>query len=120
MNMNAYNECLSYRRSVTRRTRKSAPRRRSTSTRQGFKITSIRFAGNITSTGQLSCHRPPAPQTIDLFWSLVQTEYLEECQDLVRKQCRPSTRSVFSVKISAVKRSIGFTIGFHNHGEGPY
>ena len=22
--------------------------------------------------------------------------------------------------ISAVKRSIGFTIGFHNHGEGPY
>ena len=23
------------------------------------------------------------------------------------------------VQISAVKRSIGFTIGFHNHGEGP-
>ena len=23
-------------------------------------------------------------------------------------------------KASAVKRSIGFTIGFHNHGEGPY
>ena len=22
--------------------------------------------------------------------------------------------------ISAVKQSIGFTIGFHNHGEGPY
>ena len=22
--------------------------------------------------------------------------------------------------ISAVKRSIGFTIGFHNHGDGPY
>ena len=22
--------------------------------------------------------------------------------------------------VSAVKRSIGFTIGFHNHGEGPY
>ena len=21
---------------------------------------------------------------------------------------------------SAVKRSIGFTVGFHNHGEGPY
>ena len=26
----------------------------------------------------------------------------------------------FSVFASAVKRSIGFTIGFHNHGEGPY
>ena len=24
------------------------------------------------------------------------------------------------ILISAVKRSIGFTIGFHNHGEGPY
>ena len=27
--------------------------------------------------------------------------------------------SLFTM-ISAVKRSIGFTIGFHNHGEGPY
>ena len=25
-----------------------------------------------------------------------------------------------SNKIIAVKRSIGFTNGFHNHGEGPY
>ena len=24
------------------------------------------------------------------------------------------------ISSSAVKRSIGFTIGFHNHGEGPY
>ena len=25
-----------------------------------------------------------------------------------------------TVKVSAVKRSIGSTTGFHNHGEGPY
>ena len=30
------------------------------------------------------------------------------------------SRSEDIVCISAVKRSIGFTIGFHNHGEGPY
>ena len=25
-----------------------------------------------------------------------------------------------TINFSAVKRSVGFTIGFHNHGEGPY
>ena len=27
---------------------------------------------------------------------------------------------LINILFSAVKRSIGFTIGFHNHGEGPY
>ena len=31
-----------------------------------------------------------------------------------------TTQFLISVVPSAVKRSIGFTIGFHNHGEGPY
>ena len=30
------------------------------------------------------------------------------------------THGTWVVLCSAVKRSIGFTIGFHNHGEGPY
>ena len=29
-------------------------------------------------------------------------------------------RGCMEVRCSAVKRSIGFTIGFYNHGEGPY
>ena len=31
-----------------------------------------------------------------------------------------SSSSKVILKASAVKRSIGTTIGFHNHGEGPY
>ena len=30
------------------------------------------------------------------------------------------TLAKVALKASAVKRSIDFTIGFHNHGEGPY
>ena len=32
----------------------------------------------------------------------------------------PELATAEKLRISAVKRSIGFTIGFHNHGEGPY
>ena len=36
--------------------------------------------------------------------------------DLVSRQ---DMLKLDNLMISAVKRSIGFTIGFHNHGEGP-
>ena len=35
----------------------------------------------------------------------------------LQQNCRNPVSSVY---VSAVKRSIGFTIGFHNHWEGPY
>ena len=35
-----------------------------------------------------------------------------------RLRARPV--AVVRIPISAVKRSVGFKIGFHNHGEGPY
>ena len=35
-------------------------------------------------------------------------------------QWRPPATSTGQIRTSAVKRSIGCTTGFHNHGEGPY
>ena len=43
--------------------------------------------------------------------------------NIVKKRCFESvahTNYLASIQDSAVKRSIGFTIGFHNHGEGLY
>ena len=35
--------------------------------------------------------------------------------------CYTDTLTLYTLHFTcAVKRSIGFTIGFHNHGEGPY
>ena len=43
-----------------------------------------------------------------------------KCLMISECDCSQSGPRPPSVECSAVKRSIGFTIGFHNHGEGPY
>ena len=62
--------------------------------------------------------RCPAPSQLCL-----STRGEFESVKLETRGCAPPTavthRSGQGIKISAVKRSIAFTIGFHNHGEGP-
>ena len=43
-----------------------------------------------------------------------------KCLMISECDCSQSGPRPPSVECSAVKRSIGFTICFHNHGEGPY
>ena len=39
---------------------------------------------------------------------------------VIFQRLSPAYKALVSIFISAVKRSIGSTTGFHNHGEGPY
>ena len=53
-----------------------------------------------------------------LYVTLYQLWYAQGYQEF--STVESSTTTKVSIASSAVKRSIDFTIGFHNHGEGPY
>ena len=53
-----------------------------------------------------------------LYVTLYQLWYAQGYQEF--STVESSTTTKVSIASSAVKRSIGFTIGFYNHREGPY